>query len=275
MDKETVFFITGCSSGFGKEIALECLRRGYRVAATARRIEDLDYLAGDPSALCLSCDVTKPETIAAAAKKADENFGSIDVLINNAGVQYSCDLDDFESDKAHRQVETNLFGPVYAGRELLPFLQKSKNGAIVNIASMSGIWGSDGAMFYGMTKAALDNFTLTLRNYFARRGYALRAMSVNPGVFRTDFRKKSLGRFFNYDKEYPHPGIVAVEILNCLETRKELPFRLVLGPDSLERYELVMARMRSDYELARTIAINARPRKKFRSFWRRPRRPEF
>lgn len=91
LPENAVFFITGCSSGFGKELSVEVLKRGYNLAATARRPETLEYLSGE-NCLCLPCDTTDAASVQNAVSKTVERFGHIDVLINNAGVHYGADI---------------------------------------------------------------------------------------------------------------------------------------------------------------------------------------
>ena len=269
MDKKTVLFITGCSSGFGKELVLESLKRGYRVVATARKNSDLNYLANNKKALCLEVDVTKPETIETAAKKAGEHFGRIDILINNAGIRYIAEIDNFDEVKMRQIVETNMFGAIYTARALLPYLKKQK-GILVNMASLTSFFPFYDSIFYGITKSAMDSIIMAFRQHNDSTGNGIQAMSVNPGVFQTSLRAKALeDNKKGYSGTEPNANIVAKEILNCLEHNKELPFRLILGKDSLERYKQVMVQMKKDLRLAKIISINKKKKsQELKRFWK-------
>lgn len=252
-----VVFITGCSSGFGKEFALEFLRRGYRVIATSRKLSDLDYLDKNENLLCAAVDVSDCASISAAAQSAVEKFGGIDILVNNAGIHYSASIEDFDEQKARALLETNLFGAIFSTRELLQYMSA---GTIINISSASGFSPIYSSIFYGISKTALDAITLSIRN----SGKNIKAMSVNPGVFNTDIFKKSLCQTDpDFANNCPSPQIVATELLNALEHQNnELPFRLIIGRDSLKRYKKTLIQMDKDYKFAKSLQINHPERKK-------------
>src|SRR5665811_711915 len=103
-------FITGCSTGFGRELAKHLLERGYRVVVTARNPDEVNSLAAGREALVLKLDVTDQGQIDAAIKAAEDKFGRIDVLVNNAGIGYFAAIEESEEDQVRRMFEINVFG---------------------------------------------------------------------------------------------------------------------------------------------------------------------
>src|ERR1700691_41348 len=134
-----VWFITGCSTGFGYELARLLLDQGYRVVATARDASKLAGLvagAGRGRALALALDVTKEETIAAAVQAAQARFGQIDVLVNNAGYGYLAAIEEGEDAPVRAMFETNVFGLIEMTKAVLPGMRARRSGHIVNISSI-------------------------------------------------------------------------------------------------------------------------------------------
>src|SRR5208283_2004697 len=135
-----VWLITGCSTGFGRELATILIGRGYRVVATARdaaRIAEL-VRGHAESALALKLDVDKPADVAAAVEATKEKFGRVDVLVNNAGYGYLAAVEEGEDADIRAIFETNVFGLAAMTRAVLPVMRAQKSGAIVNISSQGG-----------------------------------------------------------------------------------------------------------------------------------------
>ena len=149
-----VWFITGCSTGFGRELSLLLLKRGYRVVATARdkaKIDDI--VAGhEQNGLALRLDVDKQDQIEAAVKAAETRFGRIDVLVNNAGYGYLAAVEEGDDADIRAMFETNFFGLAAMTRAALPIMRAQKSGAIVNISSMGGFIGFPGSGYYAATQ---------------------------------------------------------------------------------------------------------------------------
>ena len=142
-----VWLVTGCSTGFGRELAKILIGRGYRVAATARdpsRLADLVH-GHDANALALKLDVDRPADIAAAIEAAKQKFGRIDVLVNNAGYGYLAAVEEGDDADIRAMFETNFFGLAAMTRAVLPLMRAQKSGAVVNISSMGGFIGNPGS----------------------------------------------------------------------------------------------------------------------------------
>ena len=189
---DAVWFITGCSTGFGREIARQVLDGGGRVVATARdadRVQDLADSAPD-RVLALSLDVTKPAQIAAAVRQTEQKFGGIDVLVNNAGYGYMAAIEEGEDDEIRAQFGANVFGLIAMTQAVLPGMRARKRGHIVNLSSQGGLIGFPGVGFYNASKFAVEGLSEALDGEIKPLG--LGVTIVEPGPFRTDWAGRSL-----------------------------------------------------------------------------------
>ena len=187
-----VWFITGCSTGFGRELSVILLKRGYRVAVTARdKAKVDDIVAGhDKNGLALKLDVDKQDQIDAAVKAARDRFGRIDVLVNNAGYGYLAAVEEGDDADVRAMFETNFFGLAAMTRAALPIMRAQKSGAIVNVSSMGGFIGFPGSGYYAATKFAVEGLSEALSKEVAPLG--IKVIIVEPGPFRTDWAGRSL-----------------------------------------------------------------------------------
>jgi NAD(P)-dependent dehydrogenase (short-subunit alcohol dehydrogenase family) len=191
-DTNSIWFITGCSTGFGRELAHKVLGRGGRAVVTARdaaRVQDL--VAGNEGrALALSLDVTKPDQITAAVKQAEDRFGAIDVLVNNAGYGYQASIEEGVDAEIRAQFEANVFGLAAMTRAVLPGMRSRRRGHIVNLSSQAGFIGFEGSGYYAATKHAVEGLSDSLSREVAPLG--IKVTCVEPGPFRTDWAGRSL-----------------------------------------------------------------------------------
>jgi NAD(P)-dependent dehydrogenase (short-subunit alcohol dehydrogenase family) len=187
-----VWFVTGCSTGLGREFARVALARGFRVVATARDPKSIaDLVAGKAGqAIALKLDVADPDAIAAAVKEAERAFGRIDVLINNAGYGYMAAVEEGEDAAIRAQFETNFFGLAALIRAVLPGMRKRRSGGVVNISSVGGLRGTPAGGYYCATKHAVNGLSESLALEVEPLG--IRVMVVEPGPFRTDWGGRSL-----------------------------------------------------------------------------------
>ena len=187
-----VWFITGCSTGFGRELSVILLRRGYRVVVTARdktKIDDI--VAGhEKNGLALALDVDKHDQIEAAVKAAEDRFGRIDVLVNNAGYGYLAAVEEGDDADVRAMFETNFFGLAAMTRSVLPIMRAQKSGAIVNVSSMGGFIGFPGSGYYTATKFAVEGLSEALSKEVGPLG--IKVIIVEPGPFRTHWAGRSL-----------------------------------------------------------------------------------
>ena len=187
-----VWFVTGCSTGLGREFARAALAHGFRLVATARDPQSIaDLVKGKQGqAIALKLDVADPDAIAAAVHEAERAFGRIDVLINNAGYGYMAAVEEGEDAAIRAQFETNFFGLAAMIRAVLPGMRKRRSGGIVNISSVGGLRGSPAGGYYCATKHAVNGLSESLALEVEPLG--IRVMVVEPGPFRTDWGGRSL-----------------------------------------------------------------------------------
>jgi NAD(P)-dependent dehydrogenase (short-subunit alcohol dehydrogenase family) len=133
--------ITGCSTGFGLELAKQAIERGYRTVVTARDPSKLEGYGATDNVLVLELDVTRPEQITAAVKAAEAHFGGIDVLVNNAGIGYFAAIEEGEPSEVRKMFEVNVFGLTAMIQAVLPGMRKRHRGCIVNLSSLAGLDG--------------------------------------------------------------------------------------------------------------------------------------
>ena len=187
-----VWFITGCSTGFGRELSVILLKRGYRVVVTARdkaKVDDI-VAAHDKTGLALKLDVDKQDQIDAAVKATEGRFGRIDVLVNNAGYGYLAAVEEGDDADVRAMFDTNFFGLAAMTRAVLPIMRAQKSGAIVNVSSMGGFIGFPGSGYYAATKFAVEGLSEALSKEVAPLG--IKVIIVEPGPFRTDWAGRSL-----------------------------------------------------------------------------------
>ena len=150
-----VWFVTGCSTGFGRELVRQLLDAGYPTVVTARKTEDLKDFSGHAGALILRLDVTDQAQVEAAVQAAEAHFGRIDVLVNNAGIGYFGSVEESEDAEVRRMFEINVFALGRMTSATLPVMRRQRSGTIINIASLAGIRPSAGLGYYNATKFAV------------------------------------------------------------------------------------------------------------------------
>ena len=187
-----VWFISGCSTGFGRELAKLVLARGWRAVVTARdagRVADLAEGAED-RALAVSLDVTDQAQIDAAVAQAKAKFGRIDVLVNNAGYGYQASVEEGEESEIRAQFDANVFGLFALTRAVLPIMRAQKSGHVINITSVAGQIGFPGSGYYAASKHAVEGWSDALLAEVKPLG--IEVTCVEPGPFRTDGAGRSL-----------------------------------------------------------------------------------
>ena len=270
-----VWFITGCSTGFGRELAQILLERGNRVVATARDERQVEDLAAgrEGQALALRLDVTSGAEITEAVKRAEAAFGQIDVLVNNAGYGYLSAVEEGEDAEVRAIFETNFFGLARLTQAVLPGMRRRRSGTIVNISSIGGFVGFPGVGYYNATKFAVEGLTEALAKECEPLG--IRATIVEPGPFRTDWAGRSLKTPRHAIADYaatagarraaiaggsgkqagdPVRGCEAM--IEAVESGKP-PMRLVLGRMALETAQAKLAQVQNDLNAWKETTLGA------------------
>ena len=257
------WLITGCSSGFGRDIVAAALARGDNVVATARRPETLPDFGAPERLLTLSLDVTQPDQIDAAVKGALDRFGAIDVLVNNAGIGSVGAVEMIEPDHLRQVMETMFFGAVALTQALLPHMRERGSGAIVQISSMGGQVVFPGYGAYCAAKFALEAMSEALAYEVGPLG--IRVLTVEPGAFRTALLGGTMHRSPEIDayadtanatraaaeaadgNQPGDPRKAAAAIVDAVYA-DEAPLRLALGADAVEAIRASQAARRADLD---------------------------
>jgi NAD(P)-dependent dehydrogenase (short-subunit alcohol dehydrogenase family) len=261
-----VWFITGCSTGFGRELAAAVIGKGWRAVVAARNPDSVaDLVARAPErAIAVRLDVTRAEDIQAAVAKAHEAFGQIDVLVNNAGFGYLAAVEEGEDDEVRAMFEANFFGAAAMIRAVLPRMRARRSGHVVNITSVGGLVGNPGSGYYAATKFALEG----LGEALARETEALgiKVTAVEPGPFRTDWAGRSLKQTRHPIEDYaagagtrraaiaersgkqPGDPARAAQVIIEAVTAPEPPGHLVLGGPGLELVRGKLARLTAEID---------------------------
>lgn len=273
--KNLVWLITGCSTGFGREIAKCALQRGYCVAATARDIDDLDGLLPyrQDRLLSFRLDVTDRLQISEAVSAAEKQFGRIDVLVNNAGIGYFGAIEESVEEDVRNMFEINFWGLANVTREVLPIMRKKRRGFIVNLSSIGGVRGAPGVGYYNGSKFAVEGFSEALAAEVTPLG--IQVMLVEPSGFRTDWAGRSaLETSISIDDyaetagarrnqiragsgRQPGDPARAAEIIVDTVVGQDPPLRLLLGKMALKVARAKVQALNIDFEKWASISKSA------------------
>jgi NAD(P)-dependent dehydrogenase (short-subunit alcohol dehydrogenase family) len=184
--KSKVWLITGASRGMGLEITKAALAAGYKVIATGRDTNKVAKSIGESSdnLLIVKMDVTNPKEIEADVNSAIDKFGTVDVLVNNAGNFYAGFFEELSPKQMELQIATNLFGPMNVTRVVLPVMRKNRSGHIISISSTAGLVGYEYCSAYAASKFGLEGWMESLQ--FEVAPFGINTTIVEPGFFRTE-----------------------------------------------------------------------------------------
>lgn len=194
MNTQKVWFVTGASKGLGLSLVQKLLTEGYKVAATSRNIKTLiEEVGGQKNFLPLQVDLVSEQSVQKAIAETMQTFGSINVVVNNAGYGQLGTLEELSDKESRQNFDINVFGSLNVIRNVMPYLRKQKSGAIFNISSIGGFYGNfPGWGIYCATKFAVAGFTESLAA--EAQAFGISATVVYPGYFRTGFlTQESLG----------------------------------------------------------------------------------
>lgn len=267
----STWMITGTSSGLGRALAEVAVSAGHRVVATARDPESVHDLArahpDDVAALQL--DVTDRASIIAAVRAAEERFGGVDVLVNNAGYGYGAAIEEGEDDAVAELFATGFTGPITLIKAVLPGMRAQRSGLIVNISSIGAKTTLPGGGYYSAVKAALEGASGSLRKEVAPLG--IHVMVVEPGSMRTEFRGRSARhsdtRIADYDDTLDRAGTrrlgpqrgdpaKAAQAILTAAGESTPPGLLLLGSDALAGYRAVIQAEQADIDQHETLTLS-------------------
>jgi NAD(P)-dependent dehydrogenase (short-subunit alcohol dehydrogenase family) len=269
-----VWFITGGSSGFGEALTTAILQRGDKVAATFRKAEQasLFTLQADGNGLGIVLDVTNSAQIPSAVQQAVQEFGKIDVLVNNAGYGTIGAIEEFSMDEIRQQMETNFFAALALTKEVLPLMRNNKSGHVIQISSAAGFKATGGFGIYNASKFALEGFSEALAQEVAPFG--IKVVIVEPGPFRTKFASSSVkladrrmdeykttpvAQMYHYisridGRQEGDPAKGATAIVDYVHNNNA-PLRLPLGKHSLDAIRAKLTAVEKDLQANESIAL--------------------
>lgn len=250
----------------GLSLVKQLLEAGQNVAATSRNIDELIKAVGPSGAsfLPLSVDLTDDESVANALEKTNAQFGSIDVIINNAGYGIGGSIEELTDDETRLSFDVNVFATLNVIRKALPYLREQKSGHIINISSIAGIAPGTGWSIYAATKYAVIGLSEVLADDV--KSFGIKVTVVAPGAFRTSFLtpeslvmtsnpiqeyqavRDSHAKYLNMDGNQAGDPEKAAAAMIQIVTENDPPLYLLLGKDAFERAFKKMEVLTSEYE---------------------------
>ncbi|MFD3443642.1 oxidoreductase [Microbacteriaceae bacterium 4G12] len=268
----TTWLITGCSTGLGRALAEAVLEHGDNAVVTARDVSSVQDIADahPDSALAVALDVTDDGQVAAAVTAAEERFGAVDVLVNNAGYGYRAAVEEGEDAAVQQLFDTHLYGSVRTIKAVLPGMRARRSGTIVNLSSIGARISPEGSGYYAAVKAAIESLTLSLRKEVAPLG--ITAMVVEPGGFRTDFAGRSLTQSAEPIADYADtagkrrkendtvhgtqkgdPAKAAAALIRVVKS-DDPPYMLLLGNDASDGFRAALDALRTEVDAWESVS---------------------
>jgi len=268
--KEKVWFITGSSRGFGKIWTEAALKRGDKVVATARNINSIATLKekyGD-QVLILEVDVTNASQVQNAINRANEYFGRLDIVFNNAGYSLVGTIEESSTDEVKAMYETNIMGPIHVIQAALPILRAQGHGHILGTSSAVGIYSNPLIGYYCSSKFAFEAIYDSLSKEVA--GFGIKVTLIEPGAYSTEFGsaeslKIASKKLADYDdlKSSLMENLQKLERGNPLATSEAIfavvdadnpPLRLLLGKNDLPHIQQIYSERIQEWETWKTIS---------------------
>jgi NAD(P)-dependent dehydrogenase (short-subunit alcohol dehydrogenase family) len=268
-----VWFITGCSTGFGLEMAGQAIARGYRTVVTARDLAKLQGFVASDQVLVLKLDVTQPDQVGMAVKAAEARFGGIDVLVNNAGIGYFAAIEEGDAAEVRKMFDVNVFGLTSMIQVVLLGMRKRRHGCIVNLSSLAGLRGMPALGQYNATKFAVEGLSEALRREVEPLG--IQVMVVNPSGFRTDWAGRSANESEHPIEDYqetagkvrlavrassgkqPGDPVRAAQAIIKAVASANRPHHLLLGNDAFEGAMAKLDELRQEFTAGEAAARGA------------------
>ena len=260
MSHTKIWYITGASKGIGFSLVKKLLENGHRVAATSRTIEALEKLDGNPeNFLPLEVDLKNEQSIRQSVEKTVQQFGGLDVIVNNAGYGLGGAIEEVSSTEIEENFQINFFAVVKVIQQALPYLRNQRSGHIINISSIAGFAPGLGWSMYSSAKFAITGLSEALANDLKPLG--IRVTAVLPGWFRTHFAKPdsiafSQNKIDDYQflraahqkmneidgKQLGNPE-KAADVFIKLVDHENPPVLLFMGSDAIQRAENKIAEL--------------------------------
>ncbi|WP_284653468.1 oxidoreductase [Flavobacterium terrisoli] len=272
MKNNKVWLITGASQGIGFAAVRYLLSKNQTVIATTRDADTFDKnVIKNPLLEVISLDLTNEENVEKAVSYVSEKYGTIDILINNAGFGFVGAIEEASEDEIAKVLSINVEATIRMTRYVLPVMRKAGSGHIINLSSASGLVSSAGFGIYNAAKYAVEGFSEAL--YHEVKDLGIKVTIIEPGAFRTNFLDSSLavakksitdydataGNFKNILKgnngNQPGDPERAAQIILEISEMENPPLRLLLGQDAYNRVTKKLADMQAEIEKMKYITL--------------------
>lgn len=272
MSQSKLFLITGVSSGFGRSLAEEALKAGHRVVGTVRNQQAKEAFEALAPGKCFAriLDVTDFDAAVPLAASIEQEMGTIDVLVNNAGYGHEGVMEESPMSELIQQFNVNVFGAVAMIKACLPGFRTRREGHIINITSMGGFITLPGISYYCGSKFALQGISETLSKEL--KPFNIAVTAVQPGSFRTDWAGRSMVRtprsISDYDQSFgpirdtrqkrsgqqPGDPVKAAKAILTLIGSPNPPAALLLGSDAVTFVKEKLEQMKADITAWETVS---------------------
>jgi NADP-dependent 3-hydroxy acid dehydrogenase YdfG len=273
--RDKVWFVTGCSTGMGRDIAVAALAQGYRVVLTARDPATLAEIhASFPERSAVArLDVTDRAQIESAVRRANQVFGRIDVLVNNAGYGYLSAIEEGDESEVRAMFETNFWGLLAVTRAVLPQMRERRSGQILNNSSQAGLMSFPGTAYYSTSKYAVEALSEGLSRELAPFG--IKVTAIEAGPVRTDWAGRSMKRnptrladyadvvgaraqlIAEMDGKQPGDPARAAAAIVALAECEDPPRQLLLGRGVLAAYRAKLAEVGASLDAWEEVTLGA------------------
>jgi NAD(P)-dependent dehydrogenase (short-subunit alcohol dehydrogenase family) len=278
-NNKKTWFVTGASKGFGLSLVKQLLATGQSVAATSRNLAELVIAVGSTADnfLPLEVDLADEDSVGCAMHKTKKAFGSIDVVINNAGYGIGGSIEELTDDETRGNFNVNVFGTLNVIRMVMPYMRYQQSGHIINISSIAGFAPGTGWSVYAATKFSIEGLSTVLAEDV--REFGIKVTVVAPGAFRTSFLtpesltiaknpmeeykavRVSHDRYLQMDgQQAGDPEKAAAAIIN-VAYQENPPLHLLLGADAYDRAMAQLEKLEKEFrfneELSRSMAYSA------------------
>lgn len=274
MTNKKVWLITGAGRGMGVDIAKAALEAGYKVVATGRDPEKVAEAIGETeNLLTVKLDITNLEEAESAVKAAVNHFGTIDVLVNNAGNFYAGYFEEVSPAQIEKQLATNLVGPMNVTRAVLPVMRKARSGHIISMSSLAGLTGGEFTSAYAASKFGVEGWMESISPEI--EPFGIKTTIVEPGFFRTDllepesrtwpeltiddYTERTEQTRVGWDsmsgKQGGDPAKLAKALIK-IASQEEPPFRWIAGADAIDAVEQKIADLQKQINAYRDLSTS-------------------
>jgi NAD(P)-dependent dehydrogenase (short-subunit alcohol dehydrogenase family) len=272
MATSKVWLITGAGRGLGVDIVKAALAGGHKVVATGRNTDKVAKALGESAELLVvKLDITKPADAESAVKAAVDQFGRIDVLVNNAANFYAGFFEELSPEQIERQLSTSLVGPMNVTRAVLPVMRKQGSGLIITISSTAGLIGFEFGSAYAASKFGLEGWMQSLQPEV--EPFGINTITVNPGFFRTELlteestnfaertiedynerRAKQMEFWKGYNGQQSGDPAKLARALVMISGQERPPRRFIAGADAVATADQVAATLRQQTDAYRELS---------------------